>query len=112
MDIPTHAQLLERIDAFLARHAERRPRVSERQIGVAITNEPGLIGSIRRGRSPSLDTLNKLARYMEAEDSKLDGAATTAESAPTSEWPLPSATKDGENIHNGDDTPDNGSMAA
>ena len=112
MDIPTHAQLLERIDAFLARHAERRPRVSERQIGVAVTNEPGLIGSIRRGRSPSLDTLNKLARYMEAEDAKLGAAATTAEAGPSPEWPIKSAAKDGENIHNGDDAPDKGSMAA
>jgi hypothetical protein len=111
MDIPTHAQLLERIDAFVARHAERRPRVSERQIGVAITNEPGLIGSIRWGRSPSLDTLNKLARYMEAEDAKL-GAATSAEAPTSAEWPLPSATKEGENIHNPDDEPDNGSIAA
>jgi len=112
MDIPTHAQLLERIDAFLARHAERRPRVSERQIGVAVTNEPGLIGSIRRGRSPSLDTLNRLGRLMADYDAKLEAAATTAEDAPNPEWPLPSASKDGENIHNGDDTPDNGSMAA
>jgi len=87
MDFPTHEQLVERIDAFLARH----PRLSERAIGVAVTNEPGLIGSIRRGRSPSLNTLNKLADYMTEQD--------RIASAP--EWPLPSASNPSENIRAG-----------
>lgn len=68
MDIPTHAQLVERIDLFLARHA-----MAPSRFGRESTGEPNLVTSIREGRSPNLDTLNKLARFMTEQDARLDG---------------------------------------
>jgi hypothetical protein len=40
------------------------------------------------------------------------GVSDLMTGAPNPEWPLPSAAKQGENIHNPDDAPDNGSLAA
>lgn len=63
MDIPTHAQLVERIDRFLERSGIKPTR-----LGREVTGEPNLIPSIRAGRSPNLDTLNKLARFIDDHD--------------------------------------------
>lgn len=84
MDIPSHGELVAAIDAFLARH----PELSERQIGIAVCNDPSLVGTFRRGRNLTLDTLGKLSRYM------ADYDAATPTRAP--EWPITSPGKTGE----------------
>lgn len=71
MDIPTPEELLEGIAAFLSRH----PTLTESRVGRDINNEPGLIGSIRAGRSPSLNMLNKLRDYIREKDAGLTAAA-------------------------------------
>lgn len=69
MDIPTHADLVAQIDAFLARTGMKPTR-----LGRDATGEPNLIPSIRGGRSPNLDTLNRLARFMNNHESKAAAA--------------------------------------
>lgn len=85
MDIPTHSELVERIDAFLVRHD-----MAPTRLGRIATGEPNLIPSIRDGRQPNLETLNRLGRVMAEHDAALTKAG------PTAEWPVPSAGKDGE----------------
>jgi hypothetical protein len=82
MDIPTHAELVERIDSFLDRHA-----MAPTRLGRDATGEPNLIPSIRAGRSPNLDTLNKLAAFMAEHDARSMPEDVAA-----------SATKGGEDI--------------
>jgi hypothetical protein len=69
MDIPTRAQLVERIDSFLHRHG-----MAPSRLGRDATGEPNLVTSIRDGRSPNLDTLNRLASFMAEHDAKLRDA--------------------------------------
>lgn len=59
MELPTTQELVDAIDAFLKRHDMRPSR-----FGRAATGEPQLIDSLRRGRSPSLDTANRIAAFM------------------------------------------------
>lgn len=94
MDIPTHAELVERIDAFLQRHD-----MAPSRLGREVTGEPNLIFSIREGRQPNLDTLNRLANYM----AELDAALPLAEDV-KADWPLPSANNGAEIIGTEDDT--------
>lgn len=88
MDIPTHAELVERIDAFLQRHD-----MAPSRLGREVTGEPNLIFSIREGRQPNLDTLNRLANYMAEQDAALPPEASSA-----AEWPVPSANNGAEII--------------
>jgi hypothetical protein len=74
MDIPTHAELVAKIDSFLERHD-----MAPTRLGRDATGEPNLIPSIRAGRSPNLDTLNKLADLMAEHDARL----TPADIAPS-----------------------------
>lgn len=67
MDVPTHAELVERIDRFLARHDMKETRLAREATG-----EPGLIAAIKAGRSPTLETLNRLATFMAATDAAKD----------------------------------------
>ena len=85
MDIPTHSELVERIDAFLARH-----EMAPTRLGRIATGEPNLIPSIRDGRQPNLETLNRLGRVMAEHDAAL------SETGPNPEWPVASAGKGGE----------------
>lgn len=80
MDIPTHDELVQRIDRFL-----ERTGMAPSRLGRDATGEPNLVKSIRDGRSPSLETLNRLARVMREHDPE----SFPADPAP--EWPLPSA---------------------
>ena len=70
MDIPTHDELVERIDAFLTRHKMAATRLGRDAVG-----EASLIDTIRKGRSPRLDTLNKLSTFMAETDSAAGAAA-------------------------------------
>jgi hypothetical protein len=86
MDIPTHAELVERIEAFLARHA-----MAVTRLGREVNGDPNLIPNIRDGRQPNLDTLNKLAAVMAAHDA----APSAGEVKP--DWPI-EATGKGDNL--------------
>lgn len=66
MEIPTHAELVQRIDAFCERH-----KMAPSRLGRAVTGEPNLVFSIRDGRSPNLDTLGRLAIFMAEQDKLL-----------------------------------------
>jgi hypothetical protein len=61
--IPTHAELVRQIDAFLIRHDMKPSRLSREATG-----EPSLVETIRRGRSPKLDTVEKLMTFMAETD--------------------------------------------
>ncbi|SEM88674.1 hypothetical protein SAMN05192583_1407 [Sphingomonas gellani] len=63
MDVPTTEQLVERIEKFLVQHDMRPTR-----FGREATGEPQLLDSLRKGRSPSLDTANKIVAYMARRD--------------------------------------------
>jgi hypothetical protein len=77
MKIPTDAELLASIDAFLERHD-----MAPTRFGRDATGEPQLIQSIREGRSPSLNTLQRIAEFMRAKDAAADqGDASTAAAA-------------------------------
>lgn len=67
MDIPTHADLVRQIDQFLLRHDMKPSRLAREATG-----EPALIDAIRDGkRSPTLNTVQKLAEYMKRKDAEL-----------------------------------------
>jgi hypothetical protein len=67
MDVPTHEQLIESIDAFQARH----PKIGDARLGREATGEPGLIQRLRRGSSPTLAVLNRLKDFMSAKDAEV-----------------------------------------
>ncbi|MGE0178959.1 MAG: hypothetical protein AB7O91_03960 [Sphingomonas sp.] len=77
MDIPTHQDVIDGVDAFLARHPRK---TSERQIGIQVMNDPSLIGRLRRGGTATLATLNKLAAFMVEFDRD--------NPLPAEEWPI------------------------
>lgn len=82
MDIPTHAELVERYETFCKRHD-----MAETRFGRDATGEPQLLQSIRSGRSPSLKLLQRVASFMAAYE-----ASNTAAAAD------PSPDNGGENI--------------
>lgn len=74
MEIPTEAELLERIKAFLERH-----KMAPTRFGREATGEPQLISSIEAGRSPSLKVVQRLAAFMAEKDAAAE--PPTAEQA-------------------------------
>lgn len=65
MDVMTQAELVEKIDAFLERH-----NMPESRFGRDAVGEPGLVGRIRKGSSPTLDMLNRIADFMASRDAE------------------------------------------
>lgn len=59
MEIVTTEQLVASIEAFLVDHDMRPTR-----FGREATGEPQLLSSLRSGRSPSLDTANRIIAFM------------------------------------------------
>lgn len=53
--------LLEEIAAFIAAHG-----LSERRFGELALNDKNLVSDLREGRSPSLNTVDRLRRFMSA----------------------------------------------
>lgn len=72
MDIPTEAELLVKVRAFLERHD-----MAPTRFGREATGEPQLIDSIERGRSPSLKTAQRIAAFMAEKDAELELARRT-----------------------------------
>lgn len=75
MELPTHDELIARIDAFLKRHD-----MAESRLGRDATGEAQLVDDIRNGRSPRLATLQKLAEFMRERDAAA-GATDNAKAA-------------------------------
>lgn len=75
MHIPTDAELLGSINAFIARHG-----MAPTRFGREATGEPQLIASIEGGRSPSLKVLQKIAAFMARYDADPAGKSTGNES--------------------------------
>lgn len=67
MDVPTHDELIGRIDAFLDRHNMR-----ESSFGREAMNNSAFVGGLRAGSSPTLETLNRLKAFMAEKDSEAD----------------------------------------
>lgn len=76
MDIPTEAQLLERISDFLIRH-----KMAPTRFGRDATGEPQLIKSIESGRSPSLAVVHRILAFMASKDADLDDTGLAEPSA-------------------------------
>jgi hypothetical protein len=70
MEMPTAAQLLEKIEAFLVEHD-----VSPSRFGREATGESSLVFDLREGRSMTLKSVEKVAKYM---------ASVSAAAAPAS----------------------------
>lgn len=66
----TRAQLLERIEAFLAAH-----RMSARQFGLDAVNDHRLVQRLRRGAGVTLTVIEKAEAFMDARASNADGKA-------------------------------------
>ncbi len=66
MNIPSDAELLASIHAFLVRHGMKPTR-----FGRDATGEAQLIESIESGRSPSLRVLRRVADFMAERDAAL-----------------------------------------
>jgi len=73
MDIPTDDQLIANIKAFLSRHD-----MAPTRFGREATGEPQLISSIESGRSPSLNTLQRIADFMLRKDAELAASRDAA----------------------------------
>ncbi len=64
MDVPTTSDMVAAIERFLERHQDMAPT----RFGREATGEPQLLESLRRGRSPSLDTANRIVAFMRGKD--------------------------------------------
>ena len=70
MDVPSHAEVVEQIDGFLARHAMAPTRFGRDALG-----EPSFVSMVRAGRTPGLETLTKLRDFMRERDEQLAAMA-------------------------------------
>jgi len=91
MDVITETELLERINAFRARHHDMAPTT----FGRRATGNANLIKELEDGKSPSLRTVQRVAAFMrDADEEAATHAKLTAPIAPNSpgdeeEIPLP-----------------------
>jgi len=69
MIVPSHAELIASIDAFLNRH----PEIGEAKFGRSATGEPGLLQRLRAGSSPTLRVMTKISEFMTATDGGAEG---------------------------------------
>lgn len=81
MDIPNHEQLLATVEAFVERHG-----MADTRFGRDAINNPNFISGLRKGVSPTLDTLTKVMAYMKRIDAEHPGARPPLElTAPAQE---------------------------
>ncbi len=81
MQIPTHEEVLGTIDAFLDRH----PAIGPARFGRDATGEPGLVGRLRKGSTPTLKVLNRIKAYMDAKDAEVRAAGADHADGDTSQ---------------------------
>ena len=82
MEMPTTSDLLNSIELFLGRHGD----MAETRFGREATGEPQLIASMRRGRSPSLDTAGRITAYMRFKDGEVPAHAAGGVRQPAGEF--------------------------
>lgn len=79
MDIPTPTELIEKIEAFIARHS-----MAETRFGRDAVSDPNLLSDLRAGkRLPGLTKLNRLAEFMARKDAVLNHAPADSGAAVT-----------------------------
>lgn len=66
MDVPSHAEVVAQIDAFLVRQQMKPSRLGRDAFG-----EPSFVSQVRAGRMPGLQTLLKLSAFMKRRDEQL-----------------------------------------
>lgn len=81
MDVPSHAEMLGSIDAFLKRH----PSIGESAFGRRATGEPGLLDRLRKGSSPTLRVAGLISAYMAGVDAEHTDRDTVAVDVQSSE---------------------------
>ena len=77
MDVPSHADVVAQIDAFLSRQGMKPSRLGRDAFG-----EPQFVSQVRAGRVPGLSTLLKLSEFMRRRDEEL-GMASDHNGEPT-----------------------------
>lgn len=71
MEVPTHAELIHRIEHFC-----KQNDMAESTFGRRAVNNPAFVSALRDpGRSPTLETLNRVAAFMAAHEPNQDAAA-------------------------------------
>ena len=63
MHIPSQDELIAQIEGFCARHD-----MSESRLGRDALNNPAFVGGLREGKSPTLETLNRVTAFMRDKD--------------------------------------------
>lgn len=76
MDIPTQAELIDRIEAFCGRHG-----MAVTRFGREVANNPAFLSELKAGKQPRLDTLHKLRDFMIEKDADLAAGASPTEQA-------------------------------
>ena len=78
MDVPTHDQLIERIEAFCRRHD-----MAESRFGREAVNNPAFVSGLRRDPpvSPTLETLNRVKAFMADTDATAEAEAEKRDAA-------------------------------
>lgn len=71
MDVPTHDELIGRIEAFCRRHG-----LAESRFGRDAVNNPAFVDGLRGGTSPTLKTLSRLKEYMADVDEATEAVPT------------------------------------
>lgn len=66
MDIPSHAELVAQLDAFLIRQ-----KMAPSSFGRAALGEPSFVSTVRAGRMPGLQTLLKISKFMRDRDAAI-----------------------------------------
>jgi hypothetical protein len=79
MDVPSQADMLRSIDAFLKRH----PAIGESAFGRRATGEPGLLDRLRKGSSPTLRVAGLIGDYMARVDAEHEATTTKSDPAPS-----------------------------
>jgi hypothetical protein len=69
MDVPTLPDILSRIEAFCERHD-----MAESRFGREAVNNPALVGSLRGGGNPTLETLQRIADFIAARDAEREAS--------------------------------------
>jgi hypothetical protein len=67
MDVPSHADVVAQIDAFLDRQDMAPSRLGRDALG-----EPQFVSEVREGRMPGFRTLRKLSEFMRRRDRQLN----------------------------------------
>lgn len=81
MEVPKHEEIVEAIDAFLARH-----QMAHTRFGAEATRDANLVNDLRAGRrSPRLSLLHKIKDFMDARDAEREAGGADHDAPDTSQ---------------------------